>query len=160
MAEAQKPKDWHWNPVAKRWELSGKAKGIVTAFADGAGLGSDKGIRTSQTGSLSKADAATLVVGGGDITKMKKYTGTLPGIAAIGTGACTWGTLTNVGSGAIAVGDMVLAIPKASLDGNIFFGATRVPTTNVVNILVGNTKPDSAGSLAHTGVDIFVIRSS
>jgi len=159
MAEAQKPKNWFWNPNSKRWELRGKTKGEPGAFVDEIGLGSNKGIRTSATASLAAIDSPSVVVGdGGALTLINKLTGTLGAIAAVGSGATAVGTIT--GMTGVAIGDVIFGTPKAALAGNIGLGGFYVPTTNVVNAYVQNTKPDSAGSLISVGIDILQIRTA
>lgn len=161
MAESQKPKNMYWNPVRKRWEVKGIAKGNVPLFVDDSGLGSDVGIRTAQVASITTLHNTRARIGdGGTISLIKKFTGTLPAITGIGSGATAVNTLSNVASAGIAVGDLVFGNVKAALGGHTGLGGFFVPTTNVVNAYIQNTKPDSAGSFVAVGADILVLRSS
>ena len=95
---------------------------------------------------------------GTDIAKILLLIGTLPAIAAVGSGATAVATITGVASAGIAVGDRVTGQPLAAFAGHLGLGGFFVPTTNVVNAYIQNTKPDSAGSLIPKGIALTVIR--
>ena len=132
--------NWFYDSKDRRWKLRGAAGETIAEFDD----------------TSSKFPKGIVVAEGTEFTKLVKITGTLTGIAAIGSAAVAIGTVTGVTD--VAVGDLIHVMPKAALAGHIGFVGAYVPTTNTVNIYVGNTKPDSAGSLPSVGVDLLQIR--
>ena len=98
-----------------------------------------------------------LKLGGGEaILKMGRLSGTLAGIAAIGSAAVAVGTVT--GMTGLVTGDRVFVTKKTAFAGNVGFVGAIVPSTNTLNIWVANTKPDSAGSIPSCGVDVVYLR--
>ena len=143
-----------------KWNIDGQFGTRVAEFLQ-------DGLRLPGTGTLSNANIGTLAtlekarIGGLHyLTGVLKATGTTPGVSSIGSAAVTTVTLTNVASLGLAVGDLILANPKQALAGHIAYGGAHVPTTNVVNIYLANTKPDSAGSAPAIGWDIMMLRGS
>ncbi len=148
-----KPRNLHWNDIAQRWEASGR-DGIVSAYIDGNGLGGDNvAVGTALT-------AAGLTMGGGTkLTYMLSFTGTSAAITSVGSGAIAVGTITNATG--IAVGDKVFGNARGSTsDSHVAFAGFRIPTANVLNVLLSNSKPDSAGSYVAVGWDIVAIRAA
>ena len=137
---------WFWNSEKNRWEFRTRDGYCASISQDG--------IDTS--GNIIALRAR--IGAGGTISLIQKFSGTLTGITAVGSGATAVGTVT--GMTGIAFGDSVFGNPKAALGGNIGIAGWHVPTTNTVNAYITNTKPDSAGSLAAVGVDILVLRST
>jgi len=149
--ESRRPANF-FNTVTQRWEWRTRTKGAPAAYLEEAGLTVKAGFTT---GSLTTTNS--LKVGAGtEITKLVKYTGTLVGIAAVGTNTSATGTITGITA---ATGDFVMVTPKAVLGANILFGNAVVPSTNTVNVKVANTSIISAGSLPSAGVDVWVIKS-
>ena len=135
-----------YNAASRRWELRNRSGTMIAQWSD------DGYSKDEQVSRLAKLRIAE----GGTIGAFTKLTGTLTGIAPIGTGAVAVGTVTGVTG--IAVGDLIHVMPKAALAGNIGFVGAYIPTTNTVNIYVANTKSDSAGSLVDVGVDLLHMR--
>ena len=100
------------------------------------------------------------VGGGGTLGLITRLSGTIPGISAIGSGAVAVATITGQASAGIAVGDLIFGMPRAAIGGNTGIVAYIVPTTNLVNAHIANTKPDSAGSFVSVGVNLLQIRSA
>lgn len=166
MAESQLPKNMYWNPTNKRWEVGGKNKNRPIFFADESGLGSDVGIRSSQTGSFNAVNAnafvntARVIVGGGTISLIKKLLGTIP-LINVGTNSVAVATITGMGSAGIAVGDTIYpTVRAAGLVAAVIMGQAWVPTTNVVNIALSSPAINTAGSQSPVGIDIVVVRST
>lgn len=167
---AQRPRNWFFNTTSRRWELRGTKIGdpLMAVGDDGLTINAPYTITSANitTGSIASATIAQgniaqfQVGGGGTLSYIKKFVGTLTGIAAVGTAAVAVGTMTGIGSAGIAVGDLVLVVPKVALAGHIGFVGAYVPSINTINVLVANTKPDSAGSFVAVGVDALIIRSS
>ena len=166
MVESRRPHNWFWNSVASRWELRGIAKGEPIAYANDLGLGVPQNLQVGQVATIGRTlNVGTLAViqqirvgVGATLAWIEKVIGTTPAVSAIGSGAVTTVTLTNFASLGIAVGDKVFCNPKQALAGHIAFGGAHIPTTNVINIYLGNTKPDSAGSAPAIGWDALLIR--
>lgn len=142
--------NWYFNPVNQAWEVRGKA-GTVRASIDEVGV---YGVNARfTTGTLAIANIANLkVAGGGTISLIQKFTGTLPTVT-VGTGQTGIATMTGVGSAGIAVGDMVFGNAKAALSDSGIAGFI-VPTTNVVTARL------TSGVFPNVGVDIVVVRTT
>jgi len=147
-----------WFFKNKEWYLIGQ-HGHEIIRTNGAGFRIVGGSGTLQNvGVGTLATLQSLKLGGGStLGAAYKLTGTCAGIAAIGSGAIAVGTIT--GMTGVAVGDAVMGAPKADVSaGHVGIGGFFVPTTNVVNVWLQNSKPDSAGSFPATGFDIFAVR--
>lgn len=172
-----RPLSWCWSPARKAWILTGRTGRVVAAVdengwngwistvtQDDTTVGSTALIQAAAiagVASLADAEITSLVVaGGGAITKIMKVSGTLPLITAVGTCAVAVSTMSAVASAGVAVGDLVFVRAKSAIGGHIFMGGAYVPTTNVINFLVANVKPESAGSFVAVGADALVIRSA
>jgi len=126
-------------------------------------LASVRGLNVNTQGSVQNLNVGTLAtlqaanIGAGDtLSKIGFLSGTLGGIAAVGTSAIAVGTVT--GMTGLAVGDKVFGLPKSALAGNIGIAGFHVPTTNVLNAYVINPDPVTAGSLPSVGLDVLYIR--
>ena len=151
-----------FNSREDRWEIRGN-DGKQIAYFPPDGLVVPEG----KTGTISALDVGSLAdlqgvkIGGEDtITWFNKHIGTLTGIAAIGSGGVALGTITGVASLAVAAGDVVFGCPKADRSaGHVNLQGFYVPTTNVINAYLQNSKSDSAGSYPSTGIDLFIVRA-
>ena len=158
MAEAQLPKNMYWNPNSKRWELQGKAKGTVTFFADGAGVGAPN-IRTAGVASLADGRIQRLILGtGGTISYIRKFVGTIP-LTNFGSNSLAISYETITGATGVAPGDTVIVTPRAAngVDGLIMMEA-YVPTNNLLNCRWQYQNAGAPGSLPASGFDVTVIR--
>lgn len=134
---------------------------ITTGTATNVNVGTLATIRSFSTtgvGSIGDAQIAGLTVGasGTKLLNLLKFTGTIAGIAAIGSGAVAVGTVTGM---TVTTGDSIFVTPKVTLTGHVGIVGALCPSTNTVNVFIANHKPDSAGSLPDTGVDVWVFRS-
>ena len=150
-----------YNSRDRRWELR-RRDGTCIAFWSDDGYSRDEqgrvvaGVATLQTGQV-----GTLRIAAGDnVSRLFSAIGTSPAVAAIGSASTVVATLTGMGSIGAAVGDKVFGNPKQALAGHIAFGGLHIPTTNVLNVYLANTKPDSAGSAPAIGWDVVIYRGS
>ena len=174
MAESRKP-TMAWNPRAGRWEFWVRDKSGPIVTIDGNGLSVARGslsynqltvgsllsgntLNIGGIGSIADARVQRLILGGGTISLLKKFTGTIA-LTAVGTGSVAVATISGQGSAGIAVGDLVFGNPKAALSG-VGIAGFYVPTTNVVNVYISNPNSQGGGSLPATGIDIYVQRST
>ena len=140
--------NWFFNSRDNKWELRGR-------FGTEIFHASDQEAKFPNSLEV----VGTLTIGGGQaLTRFGMLSGTIGGIAAIGSAAVAVGTIT--GMTGLAVGDKCMIIPKAALAGNVGIVGAYVPTTNTLNAYIANTKPDSAGSLPHSGVDVLYFRTA
>ena len=147
-----------YNAKERRWEIRNRSGAPAAIFSDD-GYNKDYGGRiTDGVASLASARITSAAVGAGKaISFITKLSGTLPAIA-VGTGLGKIGTVTNMGSGAIAVGDIIHVVQKGALAGQVMIGGAYVPTTNVVNVYVTNPHPGDIGSMPHVGIDVLQMR--
>ena len=152
-----KPLEFHWNPQSARFESKGR-DGLIKAYVSESGLGADNAA-VGSTATIRTGAIARLAVGGGEtLTKVHKFVGTSLALAAVGTGIIAVGTILGA---VCAVGDSVFGVPKTDRSaGGIGIAGFRVPTTNVINILVQNSIQDSAGSYPGAGFDMTVFSSA
>lgn len=147
-----KPQEWQWNPQSRRFESKGQ-DGLVKGYVNATGLGADQ----LTAGTLATIQA-TKIGGGAQINKVHKFVGTNLALTAVGTGAVAIATMLGA---VCAVGDSVFASPKADVSArHVGLAGLRVPTTNVINMLLQNSKPDSAGSYPGTGWDVTVVSNA
>jgi hypothetical protein len=181
--ETRRPQPWFYNGAAGRWELRGRQKGEPVAWADenqfyvrgtlaydALSVGTQATIRDvviANTGSIANLTTTNgllnntkLGATGGTISVLLGLTGTLPGITGIGSGGVAVATMTGVASAGVAAGDIIFGVPKAALGGHTGIVGWHVPTTNVINAYIANTKPDSEGSFVPVGVDVAALRIS
>ena len=152
--ESRRPHNWFYNHVSGRWELRSGKQGAPAMSIEEAGFNIHG--RTGTLGAIDVLNVANLgqarVGGGGNISLIKKFTGTLPA-TTVGTGQTGVATMTGVASAGIAVGDIVFGNAKGALsDGGI--AGWIVPTTNVVTARL------SSGAFPNIGVDIVVLRTT
>ncbi len=147
-----------YNARDKRWELRNRS-GVLSTFWHDDGYAQDEGGRvTKGIGTLADARIARAMIGGGaTLSMLTKNSGTLASVA-VGTGLSILGTLTGMGSAAIAVGDLIFLNAKTPSMGNILVYGGFVPTTNVINVFLSNPVLSDVGSIPHTGVDVFRLR--
>lgn len=147
-----------YNARDKRWELRNRS-GVVSAFWHDDGYAQDEGGRvTKGIGTITDARIVRAMIGGGaTLSMLTKNSGTLASVA-VGTGLNVLGTLTGMGSAAIAVGDLIFLNAKIPSLGNVLFGGGYIPTTNVVNVFLNNLVLTDVGSIPHTGVDVYRVR--
>ena len=149
--------NWFYNSRDKKWELRDRAGVNVFEVADG-GAVKVKGALTGVT-DITVGTLATLrqmqVGGGATVSFITKVTGTLLGLASVGTNTCAVSTLTGM---TVAIGDTIFVTPKVAISGGIGIAGAYMPTTNTVNVIVTNPNIASAGSLPHTGVDVTILR--
>lgn len=154
-----KPRNWFWNPTAQRWENAGRS-GNVTTYINDSGIGVNGVATVSKT--LNVASLSTLqavkVGDGQQVDYIRKATGTIAEISAIGTGAIAIGTITGIASLGVAVGDVVFGNLKADRSGgHVGLAGIYVADVNLIKVFLQNSMPNSAGSFPHTGIDIAVI---
>jgi len=156
-----KPHNWRWNPLTQQWEIQGRGDGNPLLAVSEAGMWMG-----AATATLPNVNVGTLLTAAGikvaneTFTFMRKITGTMPAITAVGTATVAVATITGVASGAIAVGDIVTGVPKVAMAGKLGLAGFHIPTTNVVNAYVINPAVDSAGSLTARGIDLFITRGA
>ena len=125
-----------YNSRTNAWEFKGAGGALIARIGGG-------GIETGD--------------GGTGIKKMGLITGTIGALTAVGTGLVSIGTVTNMTG--LAIGDKVFVTPKAAIAGNIGLVGAYIPTTNTLNVLLANTKQNSAGSFVAKGVDVIYFRT-
>ena len=148
-----KPRNWRWNANTQRWENVGRGD-AVKAYVDDTYLGADQ----FKAGTLATIEAAT-IGSGTQLDFILGFTGSSALLTAIGTGAIAVGTITNATG--LAVGDKVFGTPKTNFaGGHVGPAGFFVPTANVLNVFLQNSKPDSAGSFPAVGWDIVAVRTA
>ena len=126
--------NWYYNPANGKWELRGKT-GVVLA-------------RVSESGVGFGAD-------GQELTRIIFLTGTTP-LANVGTQAQLVATITNMTG--VAVGDFVMATPKAALVADVVQAFARVATTDTVHVGLQSVDSTGVGSQPAVGWDVVAFR--
>ena len=148
-----KPRNLHWSQVNSRWEADGR-DGNTKGYIGEGGIGGNN----VTVATLADITGALKIGAGAETSFIEKYTGTLAG-GSIGTASILRQTIT--GSHACAIGDLVFGNLKTDRSaGHVGIGGFMVPTTNTVDVWLQNSKPDSAGSLPATGVDVYILRGT
>ena len=124
----------YWNSQLHRWEARGKSGGLKWSAGD-------EGMRLGE---------------GTAFTKMGKLSGTVLPLTSVGTGAAAISTISNMTG--LVQGDMVFVTPKAAIAGHLGLAFGYVPSNNLCNVYIQNSKPDSAGSFVAVGADVVYIR--
>ena len=132
-----RPSNWFWNSRDQRWELR-TVSGLMADINEG-------GLRINQQARLER---------------MYGFVGSNAGltdIAAYG-GAIAIGTIT--GATGLNVGDKVFGVRKnTNLQAGLLTSQFYIPTTNVLNVHVGNLGT-GAGSLPAGGWDVVALRTT
>ena len=165
--------NWFYNSRDKKWEIRDRFGVNVFEIADGGAIkvkGALTGVTDITVATLSSMQAANVagvasladtriervkVGGGATLSFLTKLTGTLGGLAAVGTNTVAVATITGM---TVTPGDMVFGTPKVALAGGIGIVGYFVAATNTVNAYVVNPSIASAGSLPHTGIDVTILR--